>query len=142
MPNCTQNQNAEQMEKNGKTIVKSNLSVWKDDSSTGLETIRKILLAQHVEDSNRKLAELTDKYEAIFQEMQIKLQKREAAYTQQLQTMQEDFQLRFDELKSNFYQEIVQVEKKTIEHSEKKNSDFGKILIQLGKEWALSEKNE
>ncbi len=142
MPYCTQNQNRYQMEKNGKTIVKSNLSVWKDDSSTGLETIRKILLAQHVEDSNRKLAELTNKYEAIFQEMQIKLQKREAAYAHQLQTMQEDFQLRFDELKSNFYQEIVQVEKKTIEHSEKKNGDFGKILIQLGKEWALGEKNE
>ncbi len=130
------------MEKNGKLIAKSSLSVWKDDSTTGLETIRKILLAQHVEDSNRKLAELANKYETIFQAMERKLQRRENDFAEKLRFMQEDFQLRFDELKSNFYQEIVQVEQKTKKHSEKKNTDFGKILIQLGKEWSLGEKNE
>ncbi len=130
------------MEKNGKLTASSTLSVWKDDSTTGLETIRKILLAKHVEDSDRKLAELTNKYEAIFQAMELKLQRREDDFAKKLEAMQEDFQLRIDELKSSFYKEIVQVEEKTIRHTQQKNTDFGKILIQLGKEWTLDDKND
>jgi len=130
------------MKNNGKTTATSTLSVWEDEKSTGLETIRKILLAKHIEESDRKLAELTNKYETLFQAMQLKLQKREDDFAKQLQLMQEDFQLRFDELKSNFYQEIVQVEKKAIKHSDAKTTNLGKILIQLGKEWSLGENNE
>ena len=130
------------MKNNGKITATSTLSVWKDETTTGLETIRKILLAKHIEESDRKLAELTNKYETLFQEMQLKLQKREDDFAKQLQLMQEDFQLRFDELKSNFYHEIIQVEKKAIKHSDAKNTNLGKILIQLGKEWSLGENNE
>jgi len=129
------------MEKNGKATA-SSLSVWKDESTSGLDTIRKILLAKHTQESDQKLAELTNKYEAIFQKMELNLQQKEADFAQKFQLMQEDFQLRFDELKSNFYREIIAVEKKTMKQTNEKNIDFGKVLIQLGKEWTFGKENE
>jgi len=129
------------MKKNGKATA-SSLSVWKDESTSGLDTIRKILLAKHTQESDQKLAELTNKYEAIFQKMELNLQQREADFAQKFQFMQEDFQLRFDELKSNFYREIIAVEKKTMKQTNEKNIDFGKVLIQLGKEWTHGKENE
>ena len=130
------------MEKNGKVTATSPLSVWKDESTTGLETIRKILLAQHIKDSDHKLSELTAKYEAEFQEMQLKLQNREAEFASKFQQMQEDFQLRLDELKSTFFQVVTQVEEKSKKDTEQQQTDFGNILIQLGKEWSVANKNE
>lgn len=129
------------MEKNGKATA-SSLSVWKDESTSGLDTIRKILLAKHTQESDQKLAELTNKYEAIFRKMELNLQQKEADFAQKFQFMQEDFQLRFDELKSNFYREIIAVEKKTMKQTNEKNIDFGKVLIQLGKEWTFGKENE
>lgn len=130
------------MEQNGKVAEKNPLSVWRDESNTGLDTIRKILLAAHIEETEKQFADLTQNYERIFLEMEQKLAHKEAEFALKLQAIEDRFQAKFDELKSNFVQELTAVEKKAIKHSDEKNTNLGKVLIQLGKEWALNDEKD
>ncbi len=130
------------MKQNGHKTPTDQPLVWREEATNGLDTIRKILLSKHVMESEKKLTELNQKYEVLFQEMEARLRKKEIEYALRFQKLEEHFELKVNELKQNLLEEITQVERKAIEHSDKKNTDFGKILIELGKEWTLGNSKE
>ncbi|HHB79902.1 MAG TPA: hypothetical protein ENK85_11775 [Saprospiraceae bacterium] len=130
------------MKQNGQVTEHNPPTVWTDDSTTGLDTIRKIILAKYAEDTELKLKAQAEKYEFALLRLQARLDRQETEFAQKIRELEENYQLRFDELKSNFFDSIQQVEHKTVQATKEKENNFGKILIQLGKEWSLNKEKE
>lgn len=120
---------------------KQDLSVWNEDANTGLDTIRKILLSKHLAESEQKMVEMNRKYEKLFYDLNERLQARELQHAQKMALLEAAFQQKVDELRTKLSEQIVEAEKKIITQTESKTTNFGKVLIQLGKEWSLGRSN-
>ncbi len=129
-------QNGTAIPTNGQQTKTNPPLVWKDEANTGLDTIRKIILGKHLNEMEAKLQKMSKKYEVLLQQMDTRLEQKEAEHHQRLLKLEAEFFNRLNQIQASVKEEISSVESKVTQHTEK-TVDFGKILMELGKEWSL-----
>lgn len=134
-------QNGTAISTNGNQTNLAKPMVWKEEANTGLDTIRKIILGKHLNEMEAKLQKMSNKYEILLQQMDTRLEQKEAEHHQRLLKLEAEFLTRLNHIQSTIKEEISSVELK-INHQSEKTVDFGKVLMELGKEWSLGKDKE